>query len=590
MTEAEKAVFVYLRRLESSRLVSPQRLEQALDAFEERQGPLSNLADVDALADFLIAEGCLTRWQHRKLNAGRHSGFFLANYKLLAHIGSGGMSEVYLAEHVRLARRVAIKILPVDRVKQGSYLERFEIEARASAMLDHPNLVRIHDFGNVGSLHYLVMEYIEGDDLAARVRKEGPLPISDAVEIIAQAAEGLQHAHAKGLVHRDVKPSNLLQARGGCVKVLDLGLALVDQDEIGSLTARYDEGILGTADYLAPEQVLDSHAVDARSDIYSLGCTLYFLLSGRPPFPKGTVPQKMLAHLKREPVPVSDLRLDVPEELRAIVTKMMAKDRKDRYRSCREVAAVLRDWSVRAQSSASGLRATDTAILGGSQVTQVNDAVPAEPAPETAPAPSRPAPIAKTSRRRSVSRAHGYWAGGIAILSLAAVLAVLSGMPARESVKRSSSAEPVAADSVDPFAIHSQAVLVVACGHVPQELARSEDAFGIELLEGGRFDSTTVSQPFAHGWRAQGELRFAIRWPSAQAGTIRLLVPLHEAPTKFLVDGRAVPTSRLSIAETHLRVDLEIESLATVDGRTEVVLTREDDSAVQVTRIEVIPM
>jgi serine/threonine-protein kinase len=590
MTEAEKAVFVYLRRLESSRLVSPQRLEQALDAFEQRQGPLSNLADVDALADFLIAEGCLTRWQHRKLNAGRHSGFFLANYKLLAHIGSGGMSEVYLAEHVRLARRVAIKILPVDRVKQGSYLERFQVEARASAMLDHPNLVRIHDFGNVGALHYLVMEYIDGDDLAARVRNEGPLPISAAVEIIAQAAEGLQHAHAKGLVHRDVKPSNLIQVRGGCVKVLDLGLALVDQDEIGSLTARYDEGILGTADYLAPEQVLDSHAVDARSDIYSLGCTLYFLLSGRPPFPKGTVPQKMLAHLKREPVPVSNLRLDVPEALRAIVAKMMAKDRKDRYRSCREVAAALRSWSIEVQGSASGLRATDTAILGGSQVTQVNDVVAPDVLPNTPPASGQPVPVARTSQRRSLSQAHGYWAGGIAVASLAAVLAVLSGMPARESVKLPTSTLPAEAASGDPFAIDSKAALVVVCGHVARELARSRDSYGAELLEGARYDSTTVSQPFAHGWRAQGELRFAIRWPSAQAGIIRLLVPLGEAPTKFLVDGRAVPTSRIQVGETHLRVDLTIESLATVDGRTEVVLSGEGDSAVQVTRIEVISM
>ena len=211
------------------------------------------------------------------------------------------MSSVYLAEHVLMQRRVAIKVLPKDRVEDSSYLARFHREAQAAAALDHRNIVRAYDVDNDGSNHYLVMEYVEGRDLQHIVKEDGPLDYAAAAEYIRQAAEGLAHAHQAGLIHRDVKPANLLVDQKNVVKVLDLGLARFTDESKASLTVAFDENVLGTADYLAPEQALDSHGVDARADIYGLGCSLYYLLTGHPPFPGGTLPQRLMMHQKQPP-------------------------------------------------------------------------------------------------------------------------------------------------------------------------------------------------------------------------------------------------------------------------------------------------
>ncbi len=343
---AKPTVDVLLDKLKRSGLVEDHQWAEAIDAMNQALDSEAR-QDIDRVAQFLVEGKWLTQWQCEKLIEGRYRGFFLDKYKLLDHLGTGGMSSVYLAEHVLMQRRVAIKILPKHRVEDSSYLARFHREAQAAAALDHRNIVRAYDVDNDGNTHYLVMEYVEGRDLQQLVKDDGPLACAAAAEYICQAAEGLFHAHQAGLIHRDVKPANLLVDARNVVKVLDLGLArFTSEEDRASLTVAYDENVLGTADYLAPEQALDSHGVDARADIYSLGCSLYFLLTGHPPFPDGTLPQRLMAHQKQPPPPIRNERDDVPEDLVGICMKMMAKKPKNRYQTMAEVAVALDEWLV----------------------------------------------------------------------------------------------------------------------------------------------------------------------------------------------------------------------------------------------------
>src|SRR5207248_3242922 len=229
---------------------------------------------------------------------------------------------------------VALTILPLARAEDPSSLGRFYREARAGGSLDHPNIVRTFDNGLEGDYHFLVMEYVDGCSLEGIIQKHGPMDKTRAATYLRQAAVGLQHLHQGGLVHRDIKPGNILLDRRGTVKILDLGLARFFHDHKDLLTQQYNNtAILGTADYLSPEQAMSSHDVDVRTDIYSLGATLYYLLAGRPPFEAKTVSQKLLAHLTKEPTPLRELRPEIPEELAAVVAKMMAKNREERYQS-----------------------------------------------------------------------------------------------------------------------------------------------------------------------------------------------------------------------------------------------------------------
>lgn len=335
----------FLDLVRRSGLVERDQLDGVLLDLKQRADGRPN-NDPDLLAEKLTDAGLLTPWQCEKLREGRHKGFFLKKYKLLDHLGTGGMSSVYLAEHVLMQRRVAIKVLPKHRVEDSSYLARFHREAQAAA-LDHRNIVRAYDVDNDGQIHFLVMEYVEGRDLQALVRQNGPTDYPHAAEYIRQAAEGLAHAHQSGLIHRDVKPANLLLDQKNVVKVLDLGLARFTTDEDrASLTVTYDENVLGTADYLAPEQALDSHGVDARADIYSLGCAFYFLLTGHPPFPDGTLPQRLMMHQKEPPPSIFKQRTDAPRGLVEVCLRMMAKKPDDRFQTAAEVAQALADWLV----------------------------------------------------------------------------------------------------------------------------------------------------------------------------------------------------------------------------------------------------
>jgi WD40 repeat protein/tRNA A-37 threonylcarbamoyl transferase component Bud32 len=256
-------------------------------------------------------------------------------------LGSGGMGTVWLAQHCVMGRQVAVKVIRPEFVAKPGAAERFRRETQAAARLQHPNIVTAFDAEQAGDTHLLAMEYVEGVTLSDIVRQRGPLPVTEACDAIRQAALGLQHAFDRGLIHRDLKPHNLMRTADGTVKILDFGLAVLADAARGADGLTAANIVLGTPDYIAPEQAEDSHAADVRSDIYSLGCSLYHLLTGRVPFPGDSVLRKLDSHRMLQPEPIQSIRPEVPAALAAIVAKMMAKKPGDRFQTPDEVAAAL---------------------------------------------------------------------------------------------------------------------------------------------------------------------------------------------------------------------------------------------------------
>lgn len=338
----------FLNGVRNSGLVDAEPLEVVIREMRAAGGDVN---DSRTIANELIQRELLTGWQADKLLQGRHKGFFLGRYRLMRLLGTGQMSAVYLGRHIYMDHLVAIKVLPADKVGDTSYLGRFYREAKAVAALSHPNIIRAFDVDKqveAGTdIHFLVMEYIEGKLLTHLIneKEDHRLDLVTVADVIRQAAEGLAHAHSKGMVHRDIKPDNLLVNLDGQVKILDLGLArffkTIDEE---SLTLKHDERVIGTADYLAPEQAIDSHSVDSRADIYGLGCTFYCALTGHPPFTEGTLVQRLMAHQSQPAPPVTNERPEVPESLTKILERTLAKKREDRYQTGRELADALTSW------------------------------------------------------------------------------------------------------------------------------------------------------------------------------------------------------------------------------------------------------
>jgi serine/threonine-protein kinase len=302
--------------------------------------------DAKKLADELVRRGWLTPYQKELIMAGKAEELILGPYVLLDKIGEGGMGAVYKARHRVLKAVRAIKVIRPDRLVGKGSVERFYREAENVARLHHPNIILAHDAGQHGNVHYFVMEFAPGVDLGQLLQRCGPLPAADACAYIRQAAIGLEHARERDLIHRDIKPSNLLVTPEGQVKLLDLGLARVrlSEETAPEVPLTQDGAVMGTPDYMAPEQAEDSRRVDIRADIYSLGCTLYHVLTGRPPFPGGSVMEKLIKHRLEEPRALEALRADIPAGLGNIVRKMMAKDAAARYRTPAEVAAALEPY------------------------------------------------------------------------------------------------------------------------------------------------------------------------------------------------------------------------------------------------------
>jgi serine/threonine-protein kinase len=327
-----------LETLAESQLLSAAQLEEC-------RGGLAGFADTKALARHLLQRDWLTPFQVNHLLQGKADELFLDNYVLMERIGQGGMGQVFRARHRIMDRVVALKIIRPERLTNPDLVKRFRREIKLAGQLAHPNIVAAYDADEVRGTHFLVMEFVEGIDLARYVEKHGRRPVPQACEWARQVALGLQHAHERGMVHRDIKPANLLLAvKENVVKVLDMGLARLSQGSDAEQTAAglTQEGtVMGTPDYMAPEQAEESTGVDIRADIYSLGCTLYFLLAGQAPFAGGTLAQKLRRHAQAEPEPLSARRGDVPAGLAAVARKMMAKRPDDRYQTPGEVAAAL---------------------------------------------------------------------------------------------------------------------------------------------------------------------------------------------------------------------------------------------------------
>mgnify|MGYP001370645992 CR=1 FL=1 len=320
------------------------------------------------LAHYLAENDWLTAYQVRLLFTDRWEEMRIGPYVILDRLGEGGVSEVFKAWDTIRGRAVALKVLRQHLTGQSAALREFQRELRTVIRLSHPNIIKTFDASQVGALHYFAMEFIEGLDLDRYVRRAGPLPITLACDYIRQVAQGLQHAHQLGLVHRDIKPANLFLINppvagaagappvrygpNAVVKILDWGLARLRADvedavDPANMDMDAEKGMLiGTADYIAPEQAIDPCLVDIRADIYSLGCTLYFLLTGQPPFPGASLMQKLMQHQDAERPQVRTARPEVPEGLAVVVQRMMAKRAEDRYPIPLLAAAALRHFST----------------------------------------------------------------------------------------------------------------------------------------------------------------------------------------------------------------------------------------------------
>lgn len=342
----------FVRQLGESGVISKEEIQAVLD--NPRADP--PLRDGEQLARLLVRERKLTAYQAQQIYAGQGKSLVLGNYVVLDKLGQGGMGEVFKARHLRMQRVVALKVLSPKVASNSNALQRFHHEVVAASRLVHPNIVRAFDADESQGTHFLVMEHVAGQDLARLVRITGALSVGQTLRCILQAARGLEYAHGQGIIHRDVKPSNLLLDSSGEVKVLDLGLARLDAvaGESHDLTATGD--LLGTVDYMAPEQAEDGKAADARSDVYSLGMTLWFLLTGRPGYERDSLASKIMAH---RTAPLPSLRAERPEiaqQLDDLFQKLVAKDPSDRYQTMTEVVAALE----------SCLAASGDAISGGS--------------------------------------------------------------------------------------------------------------------------------------------------------------------------------------------------------------------------------
>jgi len=427
-------------------LVSEGELSDYLDTFPPEKRP----EDAQALAREMVRDGKLTQLQATTVLEGKPSFPVFGDYVLLEKIGEGGVGEVFKASHRSTHRIVALKVLRSESLDSPDLVKRFHQEVKVAARLSHPNIIATFEAGEQEGLHYLVMEYVDGRDLAALVRGNGPLSVTQALDCIVQAAQGLEHAHREGIIHRDVKPANLLLDRDGTIKILDMGLArITERDEdvpVGTtleqrLTRRGQ--VLGTVDYMSPEQATDTRSADHRSDVYSLGCTLFSLLTNKPVYAGDSAIMKLMAHCEAEIPALGALCAEAPVRLNKVFAMMVAKKPDDRYQSMSEVIADLKTCLQAAQSApgsqpvattADSDRYVATPIESGTVVEQdTEEFLQKAPPQEDVPAAENTGEIAGSNTVSSVRKpataaatSHGKLLWVMVCMGLVAVLGVLA--------------------------------------------------------------------------------------------------------------------------------------------------------------------
>jgi eukaryotic-like serine/threonine-protein kinase len=371
----------FLANVRQSGLVTDEELARV-----EKELPAVNRGRTVARA--LVEKGLLTRFQAERLLVGRTAGFRLGQYRILDQVGRGGMGRVFKAEHRTMGRIVALKVLAPDLLCTDRAQDLFLREVRAAAQLVHPNIVTAYDANEIEGRYFLVLEYVDGPNLEQLVRQQGPLPVGQACDYVRQIAHGLQSAHLLGMVHRDIKPANILvQRRGlngdevGLVKISDFGLARLHNpnaadhsDHPGTILTK-DNTVMGTPDYLSPEQARCLHKTDIRSDLYSVGCTFYYLLTGQVLFPGGSTLDKLIRHGTEKAPQVRDLRPEVPAEVAAILDKLLAKHPGERCQTPAELAAALEPFAVSGPTPWAPLP---------QPVEAFEDALPTPPSPDAA--------------------------------------------------------------------------------------------------------------------------------------------------------------------------------------------------------------
>ncbi|MGE0759614.1 MAG: serine/threonine protein kinase, partial [Pirellulaceae bacterium] len=390
----------FLRRIGDSGLVSADELRALIDGLSPEQQ-----ADADQVAREMVRQKKLTAYQAQEIYRGNGRSLVLGNYVVLDKLGQGGMGMVLKAEHRRMKRMVALKIISRSVARNADAVQRFQREVEAAARLHHPNIVMAHDADEANGIHFLVMQYVEGKDLSALVKQHGPLSAAKAVDYILQAARGLEYAHKQGVVHRDIKPSNLLVDREGIVRILDMGLARIDEptNKPGQLTVTGQ--LMGTVDYMAPEQALDTKRADARADIYSLGASLWYLLTGQPLFRGDSFAKRLMAH-QSGPIPsLEDHGVAASAALVAAFERMVAKSPDDRFANMTQVIAALATCqtgpsAMPAIGPAAGPRSGDDSRFG--QLLREQHAA----AVSSAPAEVSPRPTPGTGHAATVRSAH----------------------------------------------------------------------------------------------------------------------------------------------------------------------------------------
>lgn len=354
--------------VEKSELLEPETLE----AWKLR----SDLPDnAKALATLMVKEGAITLYQGNRLLQGKFRGFNVGPYKILNMLSEGKTDAVFLAEHLAMDRYVALKVVKQNLANDRVTHERFQREARITANLNHPNIVKVYDFAEENGLQYLIMEYVEGKTLQNMLNTTGPLAPEQAVDYVRQVLKGLEHAHNQGIIHRDMKPSNIIVDKSGKARILDMGHSRFSDDEKMNITKMYDpNSVVGTVEYISPEQTMGDQ-YDHRCDIYSLGVTLYTLIAGTPPF-QGSSYQVLMAHQMEEVPSLKAINPAVPSALQAVINKMMAKQPDGRFQSADEVMEALQRISLnRSQVKVPALP---------------KGQVPIAKAPSQPPAPTRP--------------------------------------------------------------------------------------------------------------------------------------------------------------------------------------------------------